>query len=171
MGRVRQTDAGAEVATLELARRVWEIEHLCAEIEDRALIVRFRGRKVERVSCTDVQGETRRNPPVVSKEDFGNMGTRLYRISLNVDVECIDLPQQERGEWVAASVDSRVVASGCSEGERPRGIGRIENVQGLAADVETEFDRVTPPHQCEGVQILCDGRRKPGVAAAVGPIC
>ncbi len=53
-GSIGQSNARAEVATLDVSRGVREIKYLCAEIEDRPLIVLFGGRKVESVARADV---------------------------------------------------------------------------------------------------------------------
>ena len=71
-----------------------EVQHLCAEIENSALIADFGRWEVERVPGADVQGEARRNLPVVADKELSNVRTRLNDLFLDVDGERVHLPEK-----------------------------------------------------------------------------
>ena len=138
------------------------------QIEDRALVVPFRRRKVERVAGSDVQRQTRGNLPIVAHEEFGEIRARLNHVFLDVDGEGVDLPQQQRCQRVAAAGDGRTVAAGGGEGERSGGVRWIEHVQSFAPYVGSELDGVAAAHQRESIQEFRDGGGEFGVRRGGG---
>ncbi len=153
---VRQSNTRTEIATFQFPRCVGKLQNLCLEIEDRPLIALLRRREIQSVTHADVDREPWRNLPVVADEKLGNMRARLNHSLLDVDGECVHLPQQQRGHCISASSDRRAVRAGCTEGERSRGIGRIHHIQRFSPDIRSELNRVPPTHQRECVQVLGD---------------
>src|SRR5216684_2863033 len=80
------------------------------------------------------------------------MGAFQQSLVLNIDAESIHLAKQQRSHAV-----SRARRIECKRASR---IGRVDNIERLAPDVSTKFNRVAPSNHRKGVEILCDGRRK-----------
>src|SRR5262249_40665784 len=90
---VSKAKPGAEITALQIAGSVREVQHLCGEVEDGALVVNFGGWEIQGVSCADVQRETRRYLPVIPDEKLGDMSPLLNNPVLDIDRKGIDLAQ------------------------------------------------------------------------------
>src|SRR5262249_13120933 len=93
----------------------------------------------------------------VTNEKFGDVGTGLNDLFLNVDGECVHLPEKKGGQCVSASSDCRTIRPRSSETKRPGRVGRVQNIQSFAPDVCSKLKRVPPAHEGKSVENFCDG--------------
>ena len=139
------TQTRPEVFPMELAGRAGKtvlpkvVELLRLQIEDGALVVRFRGRKIQGVTKAEIHGDAAGGFPIVLHEPLLKPGARLKNFLLNVDGELLYLAQQEASERGACAGDARKICKQSAEGEGARGGGRLTHVEAGDAVVDAEL--------------------------------
>ena len=149
------------------------VEFLGGEIEDGSAVVDDGGGEIQGVAGAEVDGEPVGEAPIVLDEEFGDTGAGLDDGGLDVDAEAADLAEEERGEGVAGvgidgSGGREAGGEYIRELEVAGGAGRLEDVEGLEADVGSELETVVALDEGVVVEELGDGGGEGGVAAGGG---
>src|SRR5581483_582208 len=132
------------------------VQFLRSKIKHGALIVRFRGGKVQRVAQTGVKREAWRCFPVVLHEVFLNVRARADDLALQINGELLHLSQQKAGQSIARAAHARLIGEQLREGEDTRRVRRLQDVEPLPAEVQSKSKRMRAELLRGGVHNFCD---------------
>src|SRR5262249_23165682 len=138
------------------------LQLLRIQIEHCSLVVRFRGRKVQRVANAQIQIETRSHFPIVLNKPFLKPSARLQDFLLDVDRKLLHLAQQKTCKREACSRDPIRVRKESAECEQTGGRRRLNYVQPRSAVVDAELERMTALCERSGVGNFRDIRPERG---------
>ena len=147
-GFIRHTidgaNARAKVVLLQrpnrFRARIFELPRL--GIEDGGLTVDFRGREIEGVAKSRVDGQAIRHLPVVLNEVLLEVRALLDVGLLKIDGKGLHLSEQEARERVAGARNAGQIAADGAEGKRSRRPWWLDHVQPLPSPVEPRLHGV-----------------------------
>ncbi len=148
-----ETEARGEVTLFEIAGGTGmaiaaeEAQALRVEIKNGAAVAEDGGGEVEGITKAEIEGEAAVETPVVLEKGFGDGGAGAEGFGLEVKLVAGDLAGEKRGEAMAGVGQDGAGGEegGGEEGRELKvagGVGGLENVEGLEAEVDAELDGV-----------------------------